>query len=110
VLSVSRTVVAHGTSKEQRTRYISILDACRFIGYSVTCAIGWALGYVNITVRGFVLDGLTAPGFFLVLVNAGLMLYSRLVLRRRIREAGDVRAASLSAPVRAPRRSNAPGG
>ncbi len=43
VLAVSRTVVGHGTTPAQRTRYIAVVDACRFVGFSVTCALGWAL-------------------------------------------------------------------
>jgi hypothetical protein len=59
-------------------RYISIVDACRFVGYSVTCSIGWGLGYMNVSLGSLVLDGDTAPGLVLFLINVGSMVFAHM--------------------------------
>lgn len=76
-LSVARAAVAECTTVEERTRYLAILDAARFIGYAITPVLGVALAYVHVSSSGFVFDDVTSPGLLLAVVNVALLAYSR---------------------------------
>ena len=78
-IGMARAAVADVTPVEARTRYMALLEACRYVGYALTPTIGWALGYVHTTLFGFRCDGITAPGLMLAAMEITVLIMSRVV-------------------------------
>jgi MFS family permease len=81
ILGVVRAYVSLITTTEERTAYMSLLNAVQFVGFSVTPLLGSLLCLKDFKLGKVEINCLTAPGFLLALLNA-LMLLVFLVLFR----------------------------
>ena len=79
-LGVARGYVIATTDKADRTKWISLLSAAQFVGYSVTPGLGALLSFFNIDIIGeyVELDAFTTGGYILTaggLVNFLLIIF-----------------------------------
>jgi len=69
-LSVVRAYVAHVTSHDERTSYMSILGAVQFLGFAITPGVGSLFSYLpTFSIIGIPFDKYTYPGWFLAIMN-----------------------------------------
>ena len=80
-VGIARAVVSETTSVQQRTRYIAILDACRYVGYGITPLFGYLLSkfqQYRSREHGIRFNDLTTPGLVLAVMYLLLLLWSRI--------------------------------
>lgn len=73
-LSVIRAYVAHVTTPQERTSYMSILGAVQFLGFAIMPGAGSLLSFVpEFDIAGAPFDKYTLPGYVVGILSLGLL-------------------------------------
>jgi MFS family permease len=86
ILGVARAFVSLVTSTEERTGYMSLLNAVQFVGFSLTPFLGSVLCGINFSILGVQINCFSAPGFLLCMINVVMLVLFLILFRETKKE------------------------